>query len=38
MPAYLEGTLSHHEAPPGAPEMAETSFKRNESNTAFFAH
>jgi len=38
MPAYLEGTLSHHDAPPGAPEMVVTSFKRNERSTDFFSH
>ena len=38
MPANLEGTLSHQVAPPGAPEMAVVSFKRNDSSTAFLIH
>ena len=38
MPSNLEGTLSHHVAPPGAPEMATMSLRRNDSSTAFFSH
>src|SRR5689334_11492981 len=37
-PSNFEGTLSHHDAFPGPPEMALKSLSRNESSTAFFSH
>src|ERR1700688_2808732 len=37
-PLNLESTLSHHEAPPGAPSIIPMSLRRKESSTAFFSH
>ena len=30
--------MSHHEPPPGPPEMAHMSFRRKDNSTAFFSH
>src|SRR3982074_2665576 len=37
-PSNFDGTLSHHEALPGPPEIALMSLRRNDSSTAFFSH
>src|SRR6266481_6008649 len=37
-PSNFEGTLSHHDAFPGPPEIALMSLRRNDSSTAFFSH
>src|ERR1700694_3391142 len=37
-PSNFEGTLSHHDALPGPPEIALMSLRRNDSSTAFFSH
>src|SRR5450755_3059705 len=37
-PSNFDGTLSHHEAWPGPPEIALMSLRRNDSSTAFFSH
>src|SRR3954470_6504656 len=37
-PSNFEGTLSHHDEPPGPPGITLMSFKRNDSRTAFFSH
>lgn len=37
-PSNFEGTLSHHDEPPGPPGIAVMSLSRNDSSTAFFSH
>src|SRR5450755_797937 len=37
-PSNFEGTLSHHDAMPGPPDIALMSLRRNDSSTAFFSH
>ena len=37
-PSNLEGTLSHHAAPPGPPAIRRLSLRRNDKSTAFFNH
>ena len=37
-PSNFDGTLSHHDALPGPPEIAPMSLRRNDSSTAFFSH